>query len=137
MEYLDGLSGLQKEPDVNSRVTYKIIAPGAEGLAERVITELPLDRELLFYDKSYPSPSDPGAYIMVRRYADAYFCQRANHGWSTGWTTMSRRRLIRYLGGCLPESGELQLTPFTEIHRKPPRLIRLRARLRSIFSMNR
>lgn len=134
MEYLDGMDGLRRDQDVNENVVYKILDPGSEGLAERVITELPPDRELSFYDKRYPSPSDPGAYITAWRYADVYFYRRGNHGWSTGWKTMSRRRLIRYLGRCLPESGELSLHPFTPVPREPPRLAWLRARLRSIFS---
>jgi hypothetical protein len=53
-----------------------------------------------FYDKDYPSPSDPGAFVLFKRDNDQYTMQRANHGWSTKWETITVENLVSYLSQC-------------------------------------
>lgn len=47
-----------------------------------LLTWLPEACELRFYDRFYPSVSDPGAYVSVRREGRGFVHQLANHGWS-------------------------------------------------------
>jgi hypothetical protein len=47
-----------------------------EQTISRLVSELPLDTVLMFYDEDYPSPSDPGAFVTVRRDNDQYRMER-------------------------------------------------------------
>jgi hypothetical protein len=48
-----------------------------------LLSWLPGECGLRFYDPFYPSASDPGAYISVRRKGDVLVYMLANHGWPT------------------------------------------------------
>jgi hypothetical protein len=109
MEYLDEVSALQRVPE--SEVEYKVVDPGAAGLADRLIGLLPEGRELTFYDASYPSPSDPGAYVSVRTFGDNLFFRRANTHWYSRWKKERRERLLEYLERSLPASEFVTLRP--------------------------
>jgi|GEM_PF-4195781 len=54
---------------------------------------LPEACELRFYDQFYPSVSDPGAYVSVRRKGRAFTYRLANHGWSSAWSPQSPQLL--------------------------------------------
>ena len=58
---------------------------------------LPAKHELRFYDASHPSPSDPGAYVHIRRQSDGYEMFKGNHGWSSGWKVKTAESLITYM----------------------------------------
>jgi len=66
----------------------------------RLILEIPAGCEVMFYDRNYPSPSDPGAFVTFRKKNSTYFFQRANHGWQTNWKSVKVDDLINYLWGC-------------------------------------
>jgi len=83
--------------------------PGAARLAERVLNILAEDRELTFYDKAYPSPGDPGAYVSVRTCAGKYFYRHAGYGRSSRWKRVRREQLIEYLERSVSASDDLLL----------------------------
>ncbi|VAW30063.1 hypothetical protein MNBD_CHLOROFLEXI01-3487 [hydrothermal vent metagenome] len=56
--------------------------------------------ELNFYDSTYPSISDPGAYVKIRREGEAYFVFRGNHGWSSGWQPETAVSILAYMLQC-------------------------------------
>jgi hypothetical protein len=110
MEYLDSIDGLKRESAGSGR-SYVITCPESEDLAKKIIEGLPEDRELMFYDKSHESPSEPGAYVMVRTFSMRYICSLGNHGWATGWRRRGKNSLVEYLGRTLSTSGGLWLNP--------------------------
>ncbi|QWF17695.1 hypothetical protein [Lysobacter capsici] len=63
-----------------------------------LLTWLPEACELRFYDRFYPSVSDPGAYVSVRREGRGFVHQLANHGWSSGWSQQSPELLAAWMG---------------------------------------
>ncbi|KRB03212.1 hypothetical protein [Lysobacter sp. Root690] len=58
---------------------------------------LPEAYELRFYDQFYPSVSDPGAYVSVRRKGRGFVYQLANHGWSSAWSHQSPQLLAAWM----------------------------------------
>ena len=86
-----------------------VVSHEAAGLAERVIDGLPEERELTFYDKSYPSPGDPGAYVAVRTFAGKYFYRLANYGWTGRWKRETKENLVQLLDRSLPGNDFLTL----------------------------
>lgn len=58
---------------------------------------LPEAFELRFYDRFYPSVSDPGAYVSLRRKGRAFVCRLANHGWSSDWLHQSPELLAAWM----------------------------------------
>ena len=58
---------------------------------------LPEACELRFYDRFYPSVSDPGAYVSVRRKGRGFVYQLANHGWSSAWSHQSPQLLAAWM----------------------------------------
>ena len=88
----------------------------------QLVNEIPPQTELVFYDKDYPSPSDPGAFVSFRRFNDQYIMQRSNHGWSNKWETITVESLAGYLSQCSnynmgPDSPN---TMFSYPSAKPP-----------------
>ena len=66
----------------------------------RLVGELPPDTEFMFYDEEYPSPSDPGAFVTIRRDNDQYRMDRSNHGWQKKPEGISSEKLVGYLLKC-------------------------------------
>ncbi|MCP4139692.1 MAG: hypothetical protein GY755_05280 [Chloroflexi bacterium] len=66
----------------------------------RLLAELPPETMFMFYDAEYPSPSDPGAFIKVKRNGNEYLMERTNHGWANGWESISFENLTAYLSKC-------------------------------------
>jgi len=66
----------------------------------QLVGEIPLETEVVFYDKDYPSPSDPGAYVVFRRVDDQYIMHRFNHGWAKKWEPITVESLVGYLSKC-------------------------------------
>lgn len=58
---------------------------------------LPEDRELSFFDQYFPSISDPGAYVSIRRRGALFSHFMGNHGWSRDWSLQSPELLARWL----------------------------------------
>lgn len=58
---------------------------------------LPQGHELHFHDPYYPSVSDPGAYVTVRRRGEVFSYMLANHGWSSGWSNQSAQLLAAWM----------------------------------------
>ena len=61
------------------------------------LQSLPPKHELRFYDASHPSPSDPGAYVHIRRRGEGYEMFKGNHGWSSGWKVQTAESLLTYM----------------------------------------
>src|SRR4051812_45294913 len=101
-EYLDNTPHLERKSESHGISGYVIRSPIPENLADLIISGLPSDRQLGFYDPFYPSPSDPGAYISVRQENNRYAYFFGNHGWTSGWERQSREFLSCYLKLCLP-----------------------------------
>jgi hypothetical protein len=55
------------------------------------------DHELSFFDYYYPSPSEPGGYVTVKREGNNFIHKIQNHGWSTEWDEISKERLVEYV----------------------------------------
>jgi hypothetical protein len=66
----------------------------------QLVDEIPPELEVVFYDKDFPSRSDPGAYVTFRRFNSQYIMQRGNHGWSTNWEPITVGNLVDYLSKC-------------------------------------
>ena len=86
-----------------SRIIYEFIFNNKanEQTVTRILGEIPPETELMFYDGDYPSPSDPGAFVSIKRVNDQYTMKRANHGWSDGWEHISIENLVDYLSKCI------------------------------------
>ena len=65
-----------------------------------LVDDIPPQTRVGFYDKNYPSPSDPGAYVIFMRLENQYIHQHANHGWSSKWKPISIEKLVAYLSKC-------------------------------------
>ncbi|WP_420629218.1 nitroreductase/quinone reductase family protein [Candidatus Leptofilum sp.] len=65
---------------------------------------LPEMHELRFYDASHPSPSDPGAYVQIRRRGEGYELFKGNHGWSSGWKPETAASILTYMLKCKQNS---------------------------------
>jgi len=65
-----------------------------------LINDIPFQMKVGFYDKRYPSRSDPGAYVIFMQLNNQYIFQRANHGWSSKWKPISVEKLVKYLSKC-------------------------------------
>lgn len=78
----------------------------AEGIAEdalaRLVQELPLHRTLTFYDPTFPSPSDPGAYVTLWWQDKALWYKQANHGWHTNAAQIPFEDALQLLLFCAP-----------------------------------
>ena len=72
-----------------------------EHTVTHLIGKIPPEAEFMFYDRDYPSSSDPGAFVSIKRVDDQYTMKRANHGWSNGWETTSFENLVSYLSKCI------------------------------------
>jgi hypothetical protein len=55
------------------------------------------DHELTFFDYYYPSPSEPGGYVTVKREGDNFIHKNKNHGWSAEWNEISKEQLVEYI----------------------------------------
>lgn len=71
-----------------------------EQTMRQLVDELPPQFTVGFYDKKYPSPSDPGAFVLFKRENDQLIMQRANHGWSSKWEPVTAESLVGYLSEC-------------------------------------
>lgn len=60
--------------------------------------------EQYFYDPDYPSVSEPGAYVTIRRESGRYLLYRGNHGWSSGWQPETAVSILTYLLQCKENS---------------------------------
>lgn len=71
-----------------------------EETLQQLVREIPAQTAVMFYDKDYPSPSDPGAYVSFMRVNNEYLIQRGNHGWINKWVPMGAEKLENYLLKC-------------------------------------
>lgn len=87
----------------DSRTIYEFIFNNKanEQTISRLLGEIPPESEFMFYDRDYPSPSDPGAFVSIKRVNDQYTMKRANHGWSDGWEPVHFETLAGYLSKCI------------------------------------
>ena len=74
--YLLNISGITSEEKLiggetsYSRIIYEFIFNNKtnEQTVTRLLGEIPPETELMFYDRDYPPPSDPGAFVSIRRF---------------------------------------------------------------------
>lgn len=117
-EHLDRLAGLKLVGESCGICEYIISDAPPEALAEQILAGLPENRQLSFHDPDYPSPSDAGAYVSIRRKGTGFVYHFGNHGWSRDWQPQSFEFLTAYLARCLPvhhplrSRERLRLTPF-------------------------
>jgi len=71
-----------------------------EQTMRQLVDEIPPQITVGFYDKNYPSPSDPRAFVLFKRNNDQFIMQRANHGWSSKWEPITVESLVGYLSQC-------------------------------------
>lgn len=71
-----------------------------EKTLEDLVLDMPAEYEVMFFDKNYTSPSEPGAYVMFRKINNRYVVKRGNHGWSSEWFFISPEKLTDYLNKC-------------------------------------
>jgi len=103
---IPGITGEEKllgKGTSDSRTIYEFIFNNKanEQTITRLLSEIPPETELMFYDRDYPSPSDPGAFVSIKRVNDQYSMKRANHGWSDGWEPVRSETLAGYLSKCI------------------------------------
>jgi hypothetical protein len=115
-EYLDDFPELRLVRE-SCGISDYIVGDLTADAASRILQALPANRELTFHDPEYPSPSDPGAYISVRKEAEGFRCGIGNHGWSHRLPVESAEWLAACLQRCLPHHQpersreRLQLSP--------------------------
>ena len=91
------LSGFQIAEQTENKCGLTINPELTHAEAIALIEWLPDNCELSFYDQYYPSNSDPGAYISVRkRFGDVTY-QMGNHGWSSDRMKQSTDLLAAWL----------------------------------------
>lgn len=91
-----GLEGLVFERLDSTRL--RVILKAAERNAlKTLLTWLPEGMDLGFFDRFYPSTSDPGAYVLVRRRGEVLVHQLGKHGWSTEWAKQSANLLAAWI----------------------------------------
>jgi len=71
-----------------------------ETTLRQLISDIPPQTQVMFYDKNFPSPSDPGAYVSFMRVNEQYIINRSNQGWSSKWSTIDIEKLENYLSKC-------------------------------------
>ena len=71
-----------------------------ENSIRMLVRNVPPKTRIMFYDRDYPSPSDPGAYVSFMGIDGKYIMQRANHGWSNSWRVVDQQYLEDYLLRC-------------------------------------
>ncbi|WP_420641077.1 nitroreductase/quinone reductase family protein [Candidatus Leptofilum sp.] len=71
-----------------------------EKTVRATLRALPEKHELRFYDASHSSPSDPGAYVQIRRHGEVYEMFKGNHGWSSGWKPETAASILTYMRQC-------------------------------------
>lgn len=62
-----------------------------------LLSWLPTDCSLHFWDAEYPSPTDPGAYFVVQRGGGGLIWKMGNHGWSGDWRAISADEVVARL----------------------------------------
>lgn len=67
---------------------------------EKLVLNLPEGCSFTFFDKAYPSPSDPGAYVSFDRFGHDFKISRGNHGWSSSSSIVTAAELIDYFWTC-------------------------------------
>lgn len=82
---LVNIAGFTVIEDRDGLVLEPAVGIGRTELLE-LLALLPPEYELSFYDRFYPSMSDPGAYVSIERNgAGSYGYMMGNHGWSSDW----------------------------------------------------
>jgi hypothetical protein len=75
-----------------------VVGDDATSMSFRTLVSwLPEDCSLHFWDAEYPSPSDPGAYFVVQKSAGKIFWTMGNHGWSGDWRATSADEVVARL----------------------------------------
>jgi len=95
-----------------------------------LVRNIPPKTRVMFYDRGYPSPSDPGAYVSFMRLDGRYIMQRANHGWSNRWQVIDQQHLEDYLLRCanIHKVGTKQfeeMSLYTQVDPPPLKQIKL------------
>ena len=87
----------------NSNEFFKKFALNEEQTDETcqlLVRNIPPQTMVTFYDKDYPSPSDPGTYVSFMRVNTEYLIERGNHGWRHKWVSLVSEDLESYLWKC-------------------------------------
>lgn len=86
--------------DNTGSITIALNTEASENTIKDLINEIPNQTSVMFYDKDYPSPSDPGAFVSFVRVDNQYMMERSNHGWSKKWKAIPKEELENYLQKC-------------------------------------
>lgn len=62
-----------------------------------LLVTLPESAEIDFFDRFYPTVSDPGAYVRIQRKGRFFIYYLANHGWSSNWNSQGPEALAAWL----------------------------------------
>ncbi len=64
---------------------------------QKLISSLPHNLSINFFDSYYPRISDPGAYVTISKYDSGYICTIGNHGWQDNPYYISIKEAAAYL----------------------------------------
>ena len=114
--YIPGISG-------ESWMRFKLKNNANDETLVRLVSDIPPDILVSFYDQEYPSPSDPGAGVTFKKVDNQLLLQRANHGWHSKWEPITADDLVDYLSQCLEynnylSAGFAQLEPAISYYEK-------------------
>ncbi len=90
------IEGIRLTTQENSRINVWADAPSAASI-QKLLEWLPVKWKLGFYDKFYPSMTDPGAYVSVLRKEEVFIYKLGNHGWSSDWLKQSRELIAAWM----------------------------------------
>jgi hypothetical protein len=65
-----------------------------------IVVGLPKGWQFLFFDRDYPSGSDPGAWVEVERIGQRFRYRRGNHGWTGKWEFHTPDEVADYAFQC-------------------------------------
>lgn len=69
----------------------------SHGAFMALLVTLPENAEIDFFDRFYPTVSDPGAYVRVQRRGAFFLYYLANHGWFSGWHPQGAEALAAWI----------------------------------------
>jgi hypothetical protein len=107
---IDGLTPRERDPsEAAARFDAVVIAVDDRatlGSFLALLDWLPETCRLNFFDRFYPSASDPGAYVSVQKLHGALICNLGNHGWSRGWRNESAASIAASIEANRSNRGE-------------------------------
>ena len=100
MSDLAKIPGLRVENEHADCVEFLFEPDAGPSAAAALVSQMPNDASLWFYDSEKEPISDPGVFVTVRRREGLLWLQFKNHGWSTDWAQVPEPDVARYVWVC-------------------------------------